>query len=43
MMVVSWGWEWSMRSSMRVVAWASGMFLFFREEAGGRFQNIENI
>jgi hypothetical protein len=36
-MVVSWGWALSIMSSIRVVAWASVMFLLFRDWDGGRY------
>ena len=37
MIVVSWGWCWSIMSSTRVVAVSSNIFLFFREVLGGRY------
>jgi hypothetical protein len=37
MMVVSWGWEWSMMSSIRVVACISVMPLRFSDADGGRY------
>jgi hypothetical protein len=40
-MVVSWGWVWSIMSSMSAVAWASVMARHFKDGAGGRYMLIK--